>query len=125
MFTGLVEATGRVQGVERSGDEARLRVETSFAPDLDRGESVAIDGVCLTIVRPTGPWFEAMVYPETLAVTGVGGSAAGRPVNLEVDMVGRYVVEYLKGRQPAGRPHPEVTREHLVRHGFMREDQAP
>ena len=84
MFTGLVESTGRVQGLERSGDEARLRVETSFAPDLDRGESVAIDGVCLTIIRRTGRWFEAIVSLETLARTTLGLKTAGDRVNLRV-----------------------------------------
>lgn len=221
MFTGLVETTGRVAGFERSGEEARLRVEAPFAGDLRRGESVAVDGVCLTASRRGGRWFEAIVspetlgrttlglksagdrvnleralrlgdrlgghlvqghvdgvgvvesvrpegsgsrlaigfpadlaecivlkgsiavdgvsltvasrgdlsfevalIPETLAVTRLGDSACGLPVNLEVDMMGRYVVEYLKGRRPDGGPHPAVTREHLVRHGFIREDQA-
>lgn len=222
MFTGLVQTTGRVAAIERSGDEARLRVEASFATDLDRGESVAIDGVCLTADIRKSRWFEAIVspetlarttlglkiagdrvnleramrlgdrlgghlvqghvdgvgvvesvrpegsgsrigvgfpatleecivmkgsiavdgvsltvasrgrrsfevalIPETLAVTRLGDYAPGTPVNLEVDMMGRYVVEYLKGRRSKGRPQPAVTREHLIRHGFMREDQAP
>jgi len=83
MFTGLVETTGRVAGIDRTGDEARLRVEAPFAGKLHRGESVAVDGVCLTAVRKSGRWFEAIVSPETLARTTLGLKARGDRVNLE------------------------------------------
>jgi riboflavin synthase len=219
MFTGLVETTGRVVLLERREEETRLRIEAPFASELSSGESVAIDGVCLTVTKRTDGWFEAVVSPETLSrstiglrsagdrvnleravragdrlgghivqghVDGVGvvewvrpegsglrarirfaedledfivmkGSIAvdgvsltvaevgergfevalipetlrithfgdcspGTPVNLEVDMMGRYVVEYLKGRPAGGRTGPAVTREHLARHGFAGRD---
>jgi riboflavin synthase len=222
MFTGLVETTGRVADLQRRGGEARLRVEAPFARELERGESVAIDGVCLTATDRAGGWFEAIVSPETLSRTTLGLKAAGdrvnleralrlgdrlgghivqghvdgvgvvesvlpegsgsrvrirfpaelsdcvvlkgsiavdgvsltvaaregllfevalipetleitrlreyapgTPVNLEVDMMGRYVVEYLKGRLAPGRPDPAVTREHLTRHGFVGGERVP
>jgi riboflavin synthase len=215
MFTGLVETTGRVMLLERRGGDARVRIETPFSSELRSGESVAVDGVCLTVVergdawfeadvspetlsrttiglrsggdpvnlerplragdrlgghlvqghvdgvgvvesvRPEGEgrrarvhfaedladfivmkgsiavdgvsltvagkgegWFEIALIPETLRVTHCGGWSPGTPVNLEVDMMGRYVVEYLKGRRAVDRSAFEVTREHLVRHGF-------
>jgi riboflavin synthase len=215
MFTGLVETTGKVILLEHIGSEARVRIEAPFATELRAGESVAVDGVCLTAVERKEGWFEAVVSPETLSrttmglrasgdpvnleralragdrlgghlvqghVDGVGvvewvrpegsgrrvrfrfaeelgdfivmkGSIAvdglsltvagreercfevalipetlrrshcgawspGTPVNLEVDMMGRYVVEYLRGALAEGRSGPAVTREHLARHGF-------
>ena len=215
MFTGLVEAIGRVVLLERRGAEALLRIAAPFAAELSRGESVAIDGVCLTAIERADGWFQAVASPETLsrttiglrssgdrvnleralrpgdrlgghivqghvdgvgvverveaegsglrlrirpdqnldefivmkgsiAVDGVsltvaaraersfevalipetlrmthlGDCSAGTPVNLEVDMMGRYVVEYLKRRLAEGPTGPAVTREHLDRHGF-------
>src|SRR5262245_17158541 len=83
MFTGLVETTGRVAGIDRSGDEAGLRVEAPLAGRLKRGESVAVDGVCLTAVQRSARWFEAVVSPETLGRTTLGLKTAGERVNLE------------------------------------------
>lgn len=221
MFTGLVETAGRVVLLERRGGEARVRIEAPFASDLRAGESVSVDGVCLTAVERGDGWFEADVSPETLSRTTIGlrssgdivnlerplragdrlgghlvqghvdgvgvveavrpegggtrarvrfaeeladfivlkGSIAvdgvsltiaargerwfevalipetlrvthcgvwspGTPVNLEVDMMGRYVVEYLRGRPAESRSGLEVTREHLVRHGFGAEEES-
>jgi riboflavin synthase len=215
MFTGLVETTGRVERLEKRGDEARLRIAVPFAAELERGESVAVDGVCLTAVGKGRTWFEAVVSPETLSrttlglrmqgdrvnlerallagdrmgghivqghvdgvgivetirtegsgrrvgirypgvladfivmkgsiavdgvsltvaargersfeaalipetleVTRLGDYAPGTPVNLEVDTVGRYVVEYLRTRVAGDIQDRSVTREDLSRHGF-------
>ena len=64
------------------------------------------------------------LIPETLRLTHFGDSSPGTPVNLEVDMMGRYVVEYLKGRLAEGKTEPAVTREHLARHGFAGKEGA-
>ena len=222
MFTGIVEGTGRVEGLDRQGAEARLRVSGGFLGTLRRGASVAVDGVCLTAVdagpgwfeagvssetlsrttlgllgpgrsvnleRPLGRgdrlgghlvqghvdavgvvtsvkpegtgarvriaiprglgdlivmkgsvavdgisltvaareagWFEVALIPETLSVTGAGGYREGTPVNLEVDIIGRYVVEHLKRREQDERQAGQVTREHLARHGFGGTEEAP
>ncbi len=219
MFTGLVQTTGRIVRLERPGEELRVRIQAPFAADLRRGESVAVDGVCLTVTRRAGACFETVVSPETLSrttlglraprdrvnleralrvgdrlgghmvqghVDGVGvveamrpegtgararvrfpaalsdcivmkGSiavdgvsltvagvrgrcfevalipetleitrlreyASGTAVNLEVDIMGRYVVEYLRGRAAGSRSGPAVTRDDLVRHGFTGKD---
>src|SRR5438552_1076000 len=118
MFTGLVQTTGRIVHLERLGGERRVRVEAPFAADLRRGESVAVDGVCLTVTRCADAWFEAVVSPETLASTRLREYAPGTAVNLEVDIMGRYVVEYLRGRAAGSRSGPAVTRDDLARHGF-------
>ena len=215
MFTGLVETSGRVERLETGAAEVRLRVSAPFAAEIERGESLAVDGVCLTAVQRGATWFEAVVSPETLSrttlglrapgdrvnleralrpgdrlgghivqghvdgvgvvesvepegsgrrvgirfpadlddfivmkgsiavdgvsltvaarsatrfevalipetldVTHLGAYAPGTAVNLEVDMMARYVVEYLKSHVAGGRAAPAVTREHLARHGF-------
>lgn len=84
MFTGIVEELGSVRAFERRGELARLTIATTVARDgSELGASVAVNGVCLTVVdRPAGGLaFE--VGPETLARTSLGGLAAGHPVNLE------------------------------------------
>jgi riboflavin synthase len=85
MFTGLVEALGRVGGVETGGGGRRLRVVVPDEPAwrLELGESVAVSGVCLTVVE-AGPGRLAFdLAEETLRVTTLGELGAGDPVNLE------------------------------------------
>ena len=83
MFTGLVEATGRVRSLEALGEQARLSLEIPFAAELEMGESVAVNGCCLTVAAldPAGASFDLLA--QTLAVTSLGDLAAGSVVNLE------------------------------------------
>ena len=84
MFTGLVEALGRVERVDDEGAGRRL---TLLWPGLDDplavGESVAVNGCCLTVVAAEGDRFAVQAGPETLLRTNLGAKAAGDPVNLE------------------------------------------
>lgn len=88
MFTGLIERVGKVAGLEPDGTAARLRVETDLAPELIPGESVAVNGVCLTVTRTVDGEMHADLGPETLRVTTLGTLTAGQPVNLERAMRG-------------------------------------
>jgi riboflavin synthase len=83
MFTGLIEATGRIERLD--GDDARRSVVISapFAAELRAGDSVAVNGVCLTVVRADARTFGADVSRETLRATSFGRMTAGRLVNLE------------------------------------------
>jgi riboflavin synthase len=83
MFTGLVEALGRVLSLESKGEQARLTLEIPFAAELALGDSVAINGCCLTVadLAPAGVSFDLLA--QTLHVTSLGGLAAGSLVNLE------------------------------------------
>ena len=84
MFTGIVEELGTVEGFDRGGETARLTVATKISRDgSEIGASVAVNGVCLTVVdRPSdGLVFE--LGPETLARTSLGALVPGRHVNLE------------------------------------------
>ena len=84
MFTGLVQALGTVRSVTDAQAGRRLRVaEPSLAPQLALGESVAVDGACLTVVAVEGDCFDFEAGPETLAKTTLGKLAIGDLVNLE------------------------------------------
>ena len=83
MFTGLIESVGRVAGVLSRQGNRRLSVEAGFAPELKTGDSVAIDGVCLTVTEAGKTGFMVEAVAETLKVTTIGGLRVGDPVNLE------------------------------------------
>ncbi|MFO7178933.1 MAG: riboflavin synthase [Pseudomonadota bacterium] len=82
MFTGIVQARGSIRERTGSGDGHRLRIDAPFAP-LSLGESIAVNGVCLTVERVVPDGFEADVSAETLRCTTLGGLAVGAAVNLE------------------------------------------
>ena len=83
MFTGLIETVGRIAALADTGSGRRLRIATDLAPQLTNGESVAVNGVCLTVTTLDGSSFEADIGPETIRVTTLGRLAPGDPVNLE------------------------------------------
>jgi riboflavin synthase len=83
MFTGLIEATGHVDTFPASSAGGRLRVRTPLGAELQPGDSIAVNGVCLTATDRDPAGFSADVAPVTLAVTALGTLAPGRLVNLE------------------------------------------
>jgi riboflavin synthase len=83
MFTGLVEALGTVISLEAKGDQARLILDLPFSSELALGDSVAVNGCCLTVAEPTAAGFAADLVAETLRRTALGGLAPGATVNLE------------------------------------------
>jgi riboflavin synthase len=98
VFTGLIADLGRVEGIERSGDGARLRIATALASELRRGDSVSVNGVCLTAIDVDGGWFAAEAMNETLVRSSLGALQSGSNVNLELplragDRLGGHVVQ--------------------------------
>lgn len=83
MFTGLIEATGRVDAVEAQGNARRMRIGTALGDELHSGDSVAVNGVCLTVAERSADGFIAVVSPETLRVTTLQSASPGLVVNLE------------------------------------------
>ncbi|MDQ2814621.1 MAG: riboflavin synthase [Actinomycetota bacterium] len=82
MFTGIVEELGEVAGIEHRGDAARLTIRGSVQ-DTSLGESIAVNGVCLTVAEIMDGAFTADVMGETLNRSGLGDLVPGAPVNLE------------------------------------------
>lgn len=95
---GHVDGTGRVRALERRGDDVRLAVDC--APELARQlvakGSIAIDGVSLTVVTVEDAGFDVALIPHTLAETTLGERRPGDRVNLEADVLGKYVLRYLE-----------------------------
>jgi riboflavin synthase len=83
MFTGLIEAIGEVAEVKPTAAGFRLRLTTSLAPELTPGESLAVNGVCLTVVVADGDGVHADISPETARVSTLGSLKRGSVVNLE------------------------------------------
>jgi len=84
MFSGLIADLGRVARIERGADGARLRILTALAGEIGDGDSVAVNGCCLTATTAGDGWFEADAMNQTLALTSLGTLAEGDPVNLEL-----------------------------------------
>ena len=111
MFTGLVQDLGEVHRVDRTSDGVRLSVRSPLAAELSEGDSVSVNGVCLTATGMTtdsaiqasvggarGGWFAADVMEETLRRSSLGELEAGSTVNLELplraaDRLGGHVVQ--------------------------------
>ena len=98
MFTGLVQGIGAVAAVERSEDGARITIATPLASELSAGDSIAVNGVCLTAARLGDGSFVADAMNETLARTSLAGLELGAEVNLELplratDRLGGHVVQ--------------------------------
>jgi riboflavin synthase len=83
MFTGLIEAVGELVERKPTSGGFRLRIATAIAPELAPGDSIAVNGVCLTVILTEADELHADVGPETVRVTTLGGLPRGSRVNLE------------------------------------------
>ncbi len=98
MFTGLVQDLGRVAASESSGDGLRITIETALASELGPGDSVAVNGVCLTAAAVHEGSFDADVMNETVTRTSLSAARPGAVVNLELplragDRLGGHMVQ--------------------------------
>jgi len=98
MFTGIVAELGKVESVDSGEEGSRLRIVTGLASELGEGDSVAVNGACLTATTAADGAFEADVMKQTLGLTTLGGLAEGDAVNLELalradDRLGGHVVQ--------------------------------
>jgi len=98
MFTGIVAELGKVESVDSGNQGSRLRIATGLASELGQGDSVAVNGACLTATTVADGAFEADVMQQTLGLTTLGELAEGDAVNLELalradDRLGGHVVQ--------------------------------
>src|SRR5829696_4122230 len=106
MFTGLIEAVGRVGEVSTTASGLRIGINTAIAADLADGESVSVNGVCLTAAQRDANAFYADIGPETARVTTLGSLRADQPVNIERAMRadgrfgGHFVQGHVVGTEP-------------------------
>lgn len=98
MFTGLVEDLGRLEAREDGADGTRLRIRTRLGAELEPGDSIAVNGTCLTATEADACGFSTEVMNQTLTVTALARLAEGDPVNLELaarlgDRLGGHLVQ--------------------------------
>ncbi|NOZ69329.1 MAG: riboflavin synthase [Deferribacteres bacterium] len=102
IVTGHVDNVGTITGKKRAGEYTFYTFEAP--PDvlkyIVRKGSVAVDGISLTVVDVGGRSFSTAIIPHTLAATNLGDKGVGDRVNLEVDIIGKYVEKLLHGKEP-------------------------
>ncbi len=103
MFTGIIEAVGRIERLEELEGGRRLTISCPFADELQSDESVAVNGTCFTVVVQDASGFEAVAIEETLAKTSLGDVLQGDRVNLERAMPanGRFDGHIVQGHVDA------------------------
>lgn len=119
IVSGHIDGVGRITDVRR--DDTAVRYTVEAAPDLlrlvvEKG-SIALDGISLTVAATGRNTFSVSIIPHTAAQTVLGRRKVGDLVNLETDIIGKYV-EKLMGREPELKTQSAITREFLTRHGF-------
>jgi riboflavin synthase len=98
VFTGLIADVGTIESVAAGDEGSRLRISTTLAPEIEPGDSVAVNGVCLTATEADGGGFAAEAMNQTLRVSSLGPLGAGEHVNLELplragDRLGGHIVQ--------------------------------
>ncbi len=121
IVAGHVDGVGRVAAREEVGSAERVRFDAPAEVMRFVAEkgSIAIDGVSLTVNALHAKGFEVMLVPFTRDATALGDRRPGAAVNLEADVIARYVARWLEGRGEGGSPASGVTIDLLARHGFV------
>ena len=122
IVSGHVDCTGRVLALKRGRDDYELKVETptELRPYLVKKGSICIDGISLTLVEVNDEFFTVCLIPVTLSETALRERPAGSLVNLEADILGKYVfsqLQYLSGGGLAPKKSP-ITMDFLRQAGF-------
>ena len=126
LVSGHVDGVGRVLERRPEARSVRFLVEApaGLARYIAEKGSICVDGVSLTVNTIDGARFDLNIVPHTLAETTIDEYRPGRQVNLEVDIIARYLERLLLGER-AAEPGSGVTLELLARHGFLKSDPAP
>ncbi len=123
LVSGHVDGIGTVARRWEDGRSVRFRMR---APDVlaryiaEKG-SICVDGISLTVNAVEGAEFELNIVPHTLQETTMGGYAAGTRVNLEVDIIARYLERLVLGERAAMPSASGITKEFLAEYGFIRD----
>lgn len=123
LVTGHVDAVGTVAGKKSTGkfDLFSISFPEALAPYILEKGSIAVEGVSLTVNQVRDREFDLMIIPHTADQTTLLDKKIGDPVNLETDLIGKYVVHFLKrSRDEKTGGESRITAEFLARHGFGR-----
>ncbi len=121
LVSGHVDGVGEVVAREARGESIVLRIEApaELARYIARKGSICVDGVSLTVNAVEGARFDLNIIPHTAAVTTLESYAPGRSVNLEVDLIARYLERLLLGERAAEPRAPAIDIAFLAEHGFL------
>ncbi len=124
IVSGHVDALGVIEARDPVGESLRFRVRVpdNLAKYVAVKGSVCIDGVSLTVNNVDGAVFEINIIPHTAEMTTIGEYQAGRKVNIEVDIIARYLERLLLGDKAAEPQSDKLTLEKLVQHGYLKGD---
>lgn len=122
LVSGHVDGVGEVLSRSNDGRSVRFRIQApaALAKYIAAKGSITIDGVSLTVNAVEGAEFELNIVPHTLQETTLAGFAPGRKVNLEVDVIARYLERLLLGERAAQPSGGGMTMEFLAQHGFLK-----
>ncbi len=120
IVSGHIDGVGRITELKQEGNAILLAV--SAAPEITRyvvrKGSVALDGISLTVVEASAESFTVSLIPHTRENTNLREKNAGSRINIETDVIGKYVERLLQGRTPADGGSPEITMDFLQANGF-------
>lgn len=122
IVSGHVDGLGRVLAIDKDARSLRIEVEApaALAKYIAHKGSITVDGISLTVNAVAGKVFSLNIIPHTAEVTTIGGWQAGTAVNLEVDVVARYLERLLLGDQAAAGGDASISKEFLAQHGFLK-----
>jgi riboflavin synthase len=126
IVSGHVDGVGEVIARETVGESTRIMVAApqGLARYIAEKGSICVDGVSLTVNYVSGARFQVNIIPHTLKVTTIKRYAAGTPVNLEVDLIARYLERLLLGSQAAQADEMGTSPRTCVRHAWPEDDQS-
>jgi len=124
LVSGHVDGVGEIAAIWEDGRSRRIRIK---APDglaryIAGKGSITVDGISLTVNRVEGAAFELNIIPVTLEETTLGSAKVGQAVNLEVDLLARYLERLLMG-DAAAQPGAALSRDFLAAHGYLGEQE--
>lgn len=120
LVSGHVDGTGIIRKKTKVGiaEVFEIKASPSLLNYILPKGSIAIDGISLTVVNVDHQGFSVSLIPHTRQETTLGFKNAGSTVNLETDIIGKYVAQFL-GKKPASENHKDISMEFLAQHGFL------
>ncbi len=120
IVSGHIDGTGMIQKITKDGNAIRYRITASkpvMRGIVEKG-SIAIDGISLTVAEANKDWFEVSIIPHTMSETILEGKRVGEMINLENDIIGKYVERLLSFEEEEETKQSSLTKEFLLRAGF-------
>ncbi|MDZ7838703.1 MAG: hypothetical protein U5N58_12535 [Actinomycetota bacterium] len=119
MVTGHIDSVAKILSIEKREQAYRIKIklDSKLSPFIAVRGSVAIDGISLTVSEKKENWFAAAVIPHTYSSTNLYTRQASGEVNIEVDIIARYVANFIGSQNPEDAD--KLLKEKLKKHGFI------